>query len=215
MVYQPHSTREISGLGTTKDTKPESQASSSKTESGSITIQSTKPSTSPVPTIVKTNDHDTKLDSQNKALKNESSKLVRPIPLQKPKLKCKQCNYTNHSTDDSYRILYSMIRKYEDQRTSDHASFVESQKHKVNYKVKPYQYASSSKQVSKPKVKPFLPCTHSRFNDHRPDNYINYPECEIYGSYEHATSGHNRVIYVKYGVLAESSQLNESSTFNK
>ncbi|GJR84297.1 hypothetical protein Tco_0155082 [Tanacetum coccineum] len=37
------------------------------------------------------------------------------------------------------------------------------------------------------------------------------PECEIYGSYDHSTSGHNRVIQIRGGVLAESSQSNESS----
>ncbi|GJT87670.1 hypothetical protein Tco_1069387 [Tanacetum coccineum] len=41
----PHSPREISGLGITKQTNPESQTSSSKTESGSVTVQSTELST--------------------------------------------------------------------------------------------------------------------------------------------------------------------------
>nr|GEV68362.1 retrovirus-related Pol polyprotein from transposon TNT 1-94 [Tanacetum cinerariifolium] len=63
-----------------------------------------------------------------------------------------------------------MICKDEDHRTSNHASFVESQKPKVNYKAQPHQYASSFKQVSKPKVKPLPPCTYCGFNDHRPDD---------------------------------------------
>nr|GEW98243.1 hypothetical protein [Tanacetum cinerariifolium] len=75
----------------------------------------------------------------------------------------------------------------------------------------PYQYASSSKQILKAKAKPFPPCTHCGFNDHIPDNCRNYPECGVYGSYDHSTSGHNCVIHIRGGVLAESSQSNESS----
>ncbi|GJZ03300.1 retrovirus-related pol polyprotein from transposon TNT 1-94 [Tanacetum coccineum] len=36
--------------------------------------------------------------------------------LTKPQLKCELCHYTNHSTDDCYRILYCMICKREDHR---------------------------------------------------------------------------------------------------
>nr|GEW13473.1 retrovirus-related Pol polyprotein from transposon TNT 1-94 [Tanacetum cinerariifolium] len=75
----------------------------------------------------------------------------------------------------------------------------------------PYQYASSSKQILKAKAKPFPPCTHYGLNDHRLDDCRNYPECEICRSYDHSTSGHNRVIHIRGGVLAESSQSNESS----
>ncbi|GKD67988.1 hypothetical protein Tco_1322078, partial [Tanacetum coccineum] len=61
------------------------------------------------------------------------------------------------------------------------------------------------------KAKPFPPCTHYGFNDHIPDDCRKYPECGIYSSYDHFTSGHNRVIQIRGGVLAESSQSNESS----
>ncbi|GKG02718.1 hypothetical protein Tco_0310354, partial [Tanacetum coccineum] len=71
MVYQPHSLKEISGLGITKQTNPESQASSSKTESGSVTVQSTELSTFLVSIEGKTDDHDTKL--------NELTKLVQML----------------------------------------------------------------------------------------------------------------------------------------
>ncbi|GJW16899.1 hypothetical protein Tco_0024335 [Tanacetum coccineum] len=52
------------------------------------------------------------------------------------------------------------------------------------------------------KAKPFPPCTHCGFDDHRPDDYRNYPECEIYGSYDHFTSGDNNVFLVRGGALA-------------
>ncbi|GKB70993.1 retrovirus-related pol polyprotein from transposon TNT 1-94 [Tanacetum coccineum] len=111
----------------------------------------------------------------------------------------------------SMGILYCMICKMEDHRTSDHEMYIASLKRSENYKAQPYQYASSSKQILKAKAKPFPSCTHCGFNDHRPDDYRNYPECEICGSYDHSTSRHNRVIQIRGGVLAESSQSNDSS----
>ncbi|GJW15301.1 retrovirus-related pol polyprotein from transposon TNT 1-94 [Tanacetum coccineum] len=66
-------------------------------------------------------------------------------------------------------------------------------------------------EILRAKAKPFPPCTHYGFNDHRPDDCKNYPECEICGSYDHFTLGHNRVIQIRGGVLVESSQSNDSS----
>ncbi|GJT99057.1 retrovirus-related pol polyprotein from transposon TNT 1-94 [Tanacetum coccineum] len=149
--------------------------------------------------------------SKPKVQNTGSSKSLRPKPIQKPQLKCKLCHYTNHSTDDCYRILYCMICKKEDHRTSDHEMYIDSLKRSENYKAQPYQYASSLKQILKAKPKPFPPCTYCGFNDHIPDDYRNYPECRICGSYDYFTSGHNRVIQIRGGVLAESSQSNESS----
>ncbi|GJX01557.1 hypothetical protein Tco_0185470 [Tanacetum coccineum] len=109
------------------------------------------------------------------------------------------------------RILYRIICKREDQRTSDHEMYIASLKRSENYKAQPYEYASSSKQILKAKAKPFPPCTYYGFNDHRHGDYRNYPEYGICGSYDHFTSGHNCVIQIRGGVLAESSQSNESS----
>ncbi|GKB43751.1 retrovirus-related pol polyprotein from transposon TNT 1-94 [Tanacetum coccineum] len=47
--------------------------------------------------------------------------------------------------------------------------YIASLKRSENYKAQPYQYASSSKQILKAKAKPFPPCTHYGFNDHRLD----------------------------------------------
>ncbi|GJW25511.1 hypothetical protein Tco_0039322 [Tanacetum coccineum] len=140
-----------------------------------------------------------------------SSKSLRPKPIQKPQLKCELCHYTNHLTDDCYRILYCMIFKREDHRTFDHKMYTDSLKRSENYKAQPYQYAYPSKQILKAKVKPFPPCTHYGFNDHRPSDCRNYPECGICGSYDYFTSRHNRVIHIKGGVLVVSSQSSESS----
>ncbi|GJS54227.1 hypothetical protein Tco_0627589 [Tanacetum coccineum] len=63
-------------------------------------------------------------------------------------------------------ILYCMICKREDHRTSDHEMYTTSLKRSKNYKAQPYQCASSSKQILKAKAKPFPSCTHCGFNDH-------------------------------------------------
>ncbi|GJY26303.1 retrovirus-related pol polyprotein from transposon TNT 1-94 [Tanacetum coccineum] len=73
-------------------------------------------------------------------------------------------------------ILYCMICKREDHKTSDHKMYTASLKRSENYKAQPYQYASPSKKILKAKAKTFPPCTHYGFNDHRPDNYRNYPD---------------------------------------
>ncbi|GKG09671.1 hypothetical protein Tco_0338417, partial [Tanacetum coccineum] len=86
-----------------------------------------------------------------------------------------------------------------------------SLKRSENYKARPYQYASPSKHLLKAKAKPFPPCTHCGFNDHRHDDCRNYPECGICGSYDHFIPGHNRVVHIRVGVLVESSQSSESS----
>ncbi|GKE79206.1 hypothetical protein Tco_1545326 [Tanacetum coccineum] len=150
-------------------------------------------------------------DSKPKVQSTGSSKSLRTKPIQKPQLKYELCHYTNHSTDDCYRILYCMICKRDDHMTSDHEMYIASQKRSKNYKAQPYQYASFSKQILKEKAKPFPPYTHCGFNYHRPDDCRNYPECEICGSYDHSTLGHNRVIQIRGGVLVESSQSNKSS----
>nr|GEU66563.1 retrovirus-related Pol polyprotein from transposon TNT 1-94 [Tanacetum cinerariifolium] len=99
----------------------------------------------------------------------------------------------------------------EDHKTLDHEMYTASLKRSKNYKAQPYQYAFPSKQILKAKVKPFPPCTHYDFNDHRPDDCKNHPECDIYRIYDHFTLGHNHVIHIRGGVLAEFYQSSESS----
>nr|GEV05304.1 retrovirus-related Pol polyprotein from transposon TNT 1-94 [Tanacetum cinerariifolium] len=97
------------------------------------------------------------------------------------------------------KILYCMVWKSKYHRTLDHEMYIASLKRNKNYKAQPYQYASSSKQILKEKAKPFPPCTHYGFNDHRLDDCRNYPECGICGSFDHFTSGHNHVIQIRGG----------------
>ncbi|GJV20338.1 putative reverse transcriptase domain-containing protein [Tanacetum coccineum] len=80
-------------------------------------------------------------------------------------------------------------------RTSDHDIYIASLKSSQNYKAQPYRYASPSKQMLKPKAKPFLPSTHYGFNKHHHDDCQNYTElgvsCTACGSNVHSTTNHN------------------------
>ncbi|GJY00358.1 retrovirus-related pol polyprotein from transposon TNT 1-94 [Tanacetum coccineum] len=119
---------------------------------------------------------------------------------------------TYHSHQNNVMLFKKTLeRKAEDYETFDHTTYVALLRTNENYKARPYQSVSPSKKIVKPKGKPFPPCTHCGFNDHRADDCRTYPECEVCESNDHSTPGYNCVIYVKRGVLAESSQLNDSS----
>ncbi|GKC27951.1 retrovirus-related pol polyprotein from transposon TNT 1-94, partial [Tanacetum coccineum] len=74
-------------------------------------------------------------DFKPKVQSTGSSKSLWPKPIQKLQLKCELCHYTNHSTDDCYRILYCMICKREDHRTSNHEMYIASLKRKTTMSV--------------------------------------------------------------------------------
>ncbi|GKC61345.1 retrovirus-related pol polyprotein from transposon TNT 1-94 [Tanacetum coccineum] len=90
--------------------------------------------------------------------------------------------------------------------------YIASQKRSENYKAQPYQYASPSKHILKAKAKPFPPCTHYGFNDHRSGDCKNYPECGICGSYDHFTSGHKSVRHIREPIWYLDSRCSRSMT---
>ncbi|GJR05617.1 retrovirus-related pol polyprotein from transposon TNT 1-94 [Tanacetum coccineum] len=160
--------------------------------SGTVTVSESKQTTPSVPTEVKDTEQESKL--------NELTKLVQMLIDEK--VNSDQKTQESNSKIQKAEILYCMICKREDHRTSDHEMYIASLKRSENYKARPYQYASSSNQILRAKAKPFPPCTHCGFNDHIPDDCRNYLECGICGSYDHSTSGHNHVIQIRGRVLA-------------
>ncbi|GJV64654.1 retrovirus-related pol polyprotein from transposon TNT 1-94 [Tanacetum coccineum] len=208
-----------------KYTKPEIHDSSKESVSGTVTVSESKQTTPSVPTEVKDTEQESKLneltklvqmlidekinsdqktqesnsniqkaessksvdsskisqDSKPKVQSTGSSKSLRSKPIQKPQLKCELCHYTNHSTDDCYRILYCMKCKREDHRTSDHEMYIALLKRSENYKaVLSICISFQADLESKGKAFPTM-----------------HTLC--------------RVIQIRGGVLAESSQSNESS----
>nr|GEW79199.1 putative ribonuclease H-like domain-containing protein [Tanacetum cinerariifolium] len=253
LTFQPHSPKERPGLGIMKHTKPETQESSNKSVSRTVTISETKQIKPLVPTEVKYTEQESKLNELTKLVQMLIDEKVNPNQMtqessriqktelsrsvdssrmsQDSKIKFRTLAHQSHSGPSLFKShnlsvnsitipiiqlmiaieFYCMICKKEDQKTSDHEMYIASLKRSKNFKAQPYQYASSSKQILKVKAKPFPSCTHYGFNDHRPDDCRNYPECKIYKSYDHSTLGYNYVIHIRGGVLAESSQSNEPS----
>ena len=202
LAFQPHSPKEKSGLGRTILKRP-----SPNTE---VSVPN-EASTSSFPNHTRSDNTDSKVEqlaelvrkltekidsSEKNALAREQGSVSSNVPKQKStaksKQRCELCHYTTHTTDDCYRILFCMICKQEDHRTSDHKAYLASQN--SNFKPPANKKASSSKQAPRPKAMPFQPCPHCGFNDHHPDDYhpddcMMYPCCDICGDPTHDVSG--------------------------
>ncbi|GKB11233.1 hypothetical protein Tco_0845156 [Tanacetum coccineum] len=68
------------------------------------------------------------------------------------------------------------------------------------------QGGSSSRSHTSRPLKPFPPCKHCRFNDHQSDDRVNYPTCDICGSYDRDTKGNNRIISLRRGIKPRNPQ---------
>ncbi|GJT62687.1 hypothetical protein Tco_1006220 [Tanacetum coccineum] len=53
---------------------------------------------------------------------------------------------------------------------------------------------------------PFPSCIHYGYNDHQSDDCIYYPVCELCGSYDHDTHGHNMIISLRRGIKPRNPQ---------
>ncbi|GKD02181.1 hypothetical protein Tco_1177155, partial [Tanacetum coccineum] len=53
---------------------------------------------------------------------------------------------------------------------------------------------------------PFPSYIHCGYNDHQSDDCVYYPICEICGSYDHDTHGHNRITFLKRGIKPRNTQ---------
>ncbi|GJX99888.1 retrovirus-related pol polyprotein from transposon TNT 1-94 [Tanacetum coccineum] len=88
-----------------------------------------------------------------------------------------------------------------DHRTCDHPEYMSSMN--MSQHLKGQGRSSLKSKTSRPS-KPFLPCIHCGFNDHLSDDCVNYPICDIYGSYDHdthvhTTTDHNDIEWFKRG----------------
>nr|GEU69212.1 hypothetical protein [Tanacetum cinerariifolium] len=53
---------------------------------------------------------------------------------------------------------------------------------------------------------PFPSCIYYGYNDHQYDDCVYYPICEMCGSYDHDTHGHNRIISLRRGIKPKNPQ---------
>ncbi|GKE29142.1 hypothetical protein Tco_1444526, partial [Tanacetum coccineum] len=65
--------------------------------------------------------------------------------------------------------------------------------------------SSSRSRPARPAI-PFPSCIHYGYNDHKSDDCVYYPICEICGSYDHDTHGHNMIISLRRGIKLRNPQ---------
>jgi outer membrane murein-binding lipoprotein Lpp len=157
LVYTQHSPRKKAGLGKTILKRSLTEASTTNDES-----------TTSVSNEVITDSPDSKFDQLaelvrklsekietsekktqplEKEIKPASSSSAKSNGTSKPKMRCELCNYTTHTTYDYYRILFCMICKKDDHKTSDHLSYTVSSSVVSYHNAQSRNYASGSKQI--------------------------------------------------------------------
>nr|GEV01926.1 retrovirus-related Pol polyprotein from transposon TNT 1-94 [Tanacetum cinerariifolium] len=167
LTFQPHSLKEILGLGIMKHTKPETQDSSNKSISETISVSETKQIKPSVPTEVKDTEQESKL--------NELTKLVQMLIDEKVDPK--------QTTQES-----SKIQKTESSKSVDSSRMSQDSKSKV-------QNTSSSKSLRpKPIQKPQLKFKLCHYTNHSFDDCYRILYCMICKREYHRTSDHEMYI---------------------
>ncbi|GJW40724.1 hypothetical protein Tco_0066569 [Tanacetum coccineum] len=148
--------------------------------------------------------------SKNKSsyFRNKNSQQVPPNALQNKyktqfKMNCELCGQNNHLSDNCYEVLFCKKCKRTNHKTCDHADFMSSMD--INQYHTGQSESSSRSRPSRPAM-PFPFCIHYGYNDHQSDDYVYYPICEICGSYDHDTHGHNRIISLRKGIKPRNPQ---------
>ncbi|GKE23402.1 hypothetical protein Tco_1434914, partial [Tanacetum coccineum] len=88
-------------------------------------------------------------------------------------------------------------------KTCDHAEYMYTMNMTQHLKSQGGSFSRSK--TSRPS-KPFPLCIHCGFNDHLSDDCVNYPICDICGSYDHDTHSYNRVISLRRGIKPRNPQ---------
>ncbi|GJU53329.1 retrovirus-related pol polyprotein from transposon TNT 1-94 [Tanacetum coccineum] len=101
--------------------------------------------------------------------------------------------------------LVGKLKNYKrtNHRTCDHADFMSSMD--VNQYHTGQSKSSLRSRPSRPTMT-FPSCIHCRYNDHQSDDCVYYPICEICGSYDHDTHGHNKIISLRRGIKPRNPQ---------
>ncbi|GJT79142.1 hypothetical protein Tco_1045867 [Tanacetum coccineum] len=88
-------------------------------------------------------------------------------------------------------------------RTCDHAEFMSSMN--INQYDTGQGKSSSRSRPARPAI-PFPSYIHCGYNDHKSNDCVYYPKCEICGSYDHDTHGHNMIIFLRRGIKPRNPQ---------
>ncbi|GJU08512.1 hypothetical protein Tco_1124942, partial [Tanacetum coccineum] len=117
---------------------------------------------------------------------------------------CDMCGLNNHHSKKCYKVRF--CKKYErtDHRTCDHAEYLSTMN--MSNHLKNQGGSSSRSRTLGPSNHCFPPCIHCRFSDHLSDDCVNYTICDICGSYDHDTYGHNMIISLRRGIKPKNPQ---------
>ncbi|GJY98105.1 hypothetical protein Tco_0515015 [Tanacetum coccineum] len=131
--------------------------------------------------------------------RNQNAQQVPPNALQNKhktqfKINSELYGQKSHLSENCYEVLFCKKYKRTNHRTYDHADFMFSIN--ANQHHNGQGESSSRSRRTRPLVS-FPSCIYCRYNDHHSNDYLYYPTCEICGSYDHDTHGHNRIKMVK------------------
>ncbi|GKD18726.1 retrovirus-related pol polyprotein from transposon TNT 1-94 [Tanacetum coccineum] len=119
------------------------------------------------------------------------------------KKSCDLCGLNNHLSENCYKVLFCKKCERTDHRTCDHAEYISTKNMSQHLKS---LGRSSRPKNPRPSKHFFPPCIHCGFSDHLSDDCVNYPICDICGSYDHDTHGHNRIISLRRGIKPRNPQ---------
>ncbi|GJX76276.1 hypothetical protein Tco_0323087 [Tanacetum coccineum] len=91
-----------------------------------------------------------------------------------------------------------------DHKTCDHAEYMSTMN--MSQHLKGQGGSSSRSRTPRPSKHFFPPCIHCGFSNDLSDDCVNYPICDICGSYDHDTHGHNKIISLRRGIKPENPQ---------
>nr|GEU37282.1 hypothetical protein [Tanacetum cinerariifolium] len=140
--------------------------------------------------------------------RNKNSQQVPPNALQNKyktqfKMNCEMYGQNKHLSENCYEVLFCKKCKRTNHRTCDRAEFMSSMN--INqYHIGQGESFSRSR-PSRPAI-PFPSYIHCRYNDHKSDDCVYYPICEICGIYDHDTHGHNMIISLRRGIKPRNPQ---------
>ncbi|GJY26961.1 retrovirus-related pol polyprotein from transposon TNT 1-94 [Tanacetum coccineum] len=120
------------------------------------------------------------------------------------KKSCELFGLNNHLSENCYNVLFCKKCDRTDHKTCDHADYMSSIN--MSQHLKGQSRSSSRSKTPRPLKHFFPPCIHCGFSDHLYDDCVNYPICDIYGSYDHDTHGRIRVIPLRRGIKPRNPQ---------
>ncbi|GKB64917.1 hypothetical protein Tco_0921103 [Tanacetum coccineum] len=146
--------------------------------------------------------------NESSYFRNKNSQQVPPNALQNKyktqlKMNWELCGQNNHLSKNCYEVLFCKKYKKTNHKTCDHVEFMSSMN--INQYHIGQGESSSRSRPSRPAI-PFPSYIHYGYNDHKSNDCVYYPICEICESYDHDTQGHNRSISLRRGIKPRNPQ---------